>query len=225
MHGPIISKVCAGVLAAQMLIAPGVRTFCVGPNCPPVQQATPVYFDAVPQAFDLPVGPEVPSGWVWEPSPGLVESELLDAPTEEPAPTSEETAQTPESDGSPTSDAKPAEAPKAKSKATTKATAGRWVYYQPQRATGGVIARMAANAGCGCPNCTCGPGCQCGTTVSSYASSGGANYVSYSSAGDANYVQSRTVTYAGPMTTWSRTHTNARPVLFPRLFPRLRGLR
>lgn len=238
MQGPIVSKLCAGLLTAQVFF-PGVRQFCVGPNCPPVQQSFqssvgPTYVDEIPATYDLPMGPTQPSGWVWEAAPvNLVESELLEAPTEDADAAVEVEATVPTSNdnaevgkGSTQGDPAPAEAKKVvkkQSAATAKAASGRWVYYRPNAPIGGIVARTLtdqAGCGCGCPGCTCGP------AVASYGSGGGANYVrtvSYASSGGANYV--RAVSHQNGGVYVTRESTFTRRAIFPRLFPRLRGLR
>lgn len=258
MPGPVVSKLCAGLLATQLMF-PSVRNFCTGPNCPPVQPGVGAsYVEEVPLGYDLPMGPT--AQWVWEPGPTMVESEPLQAPTEEPDSAIEGTPATPASDDSTQGgtgeiqeldqileDAKEIqreaenrkEALRLKSMtqakqsaATAKATSGRWVLRQLNTPAGGIVARTStdwAGRGCGCPDCTCGPNCECGASrvrTVSYASSGGANYVtrSYASSGGANW--SRTVTYQASQPTYvTRESTYTRRVLFPNLFPRLRGLR
>lgn len=255
MPGPVFSKVCAGLLATQLMF-PSVRNFCTGPDCPQVQPGLgATYVEEVPLGYDLPMGPT--AQWVWEPGPSIIESELLQAPTEEPDSAIEGAPATSTSDDStqggtgesqelnqnaeanPEAKANAGGALTAKAKiqtkqsaATTKATSGRWVLRQLNTPIGGIVARTStewAGCGCGCPDCTCGPNCACGASRSrtvSYASSGGANYVtrSYASSGGANW--SRTVTYQTSQPTYvTRESTHTRRVLFPNLFPRLRGLR
>lgn len=240
MPGPVVSKLCAGLLATQLMF-PSVRNFCTGPNCPQVRPGVgATYVEEIPLGYDLPMGPT--AQWVWEPGPTLVESELLQAPTEEPDSAIEGEAAPSTSDDSTQSGdrasqiATPATEATAKqvkqSAATAKATSGRWVLKQLNTQAGGIVARTStdwAGRGCGCPDCTCGPDCACGASrvrTVSYASSGGANYVtrSYASSGGANW--SRTVTYQANQPTYvTRESTYTRRVLFPNLFPRLRGLR
>lgn len=240
MPGPVVSKLCAGLLATQLMF-PSVRNFCTGPNCPQVRPGVgATYVEEVPLGYDLPMGPT--AQWVWEPGPSMVESELLQAPTEEPDSAIEGTATAPASDDGATSEDRTSEVATAKteatakqvkqSAATTKAASGRWVLRQSNAPIGGIVARTLtdqAGRGCGCPDCTCGPNCACGASrvrTVSYASSGGANYVtrSYASSGGANW--SRTVTYQASQPTYvTRESTYTRRVLFPNLFPRLRGLR
>lgn len=240
MPGPVISKLCAGLLATQLMF-PSVRNFCTGPNCPQVQPGVgATYVEEIPLGYDLPMGPT--AQWVWEPGPTLVESELLQAPTEEPdsaiegeaaSSTSDDSTQSGDRASQSTSPATEATAKQVKQSATTtKAASGRWVLRQSNAPIGGIVARTStewAGRGCGCPDCTCGPNCACGASrvrTVSYASSGGANYVtrSYASSGGANW--SRTVTYQASQPTYvTRESTYTRRVLFPNLFPRLRGLR